>query len=343
VGAAARSYGRPVRAVRCVAHGPVADLSDLLRVEELPDPVPGAGEVVVDVGAAAVNFTDLLFVADAYQVSIPTPYTPGSEFAGTVTAVGAEVDGVAVGDRVMGRSWTGAFAEKVLVAAADVSPVPAALPTADAAAVGLVYSTAYSALRTAAEVAPGEWVAITGAAGGVGSAAVALTGRMGARSLAVVSSAAKAAFCREIGADAVVDLSAGGGPAGLRDAAREATDGGVDVVLDVVGGGLAEPLLRALRPHGRFVTIGFASGEIPRIPLNLVLLKRIVVRGFEVREFPRYEPEEARRDAGELAELLAAGVDGHVRARFPLDGVVAALTSVSDRTAVGKVVLEPGG
>jgi NADPH2:quinone reductase len=117
----------------------------------------------------------------------------------------------------------------------------------------------------------------------------------------------------------------------------------VDVVLDVVGGDIAEPLLRALRPHGRFVTIGFASGEIPRIPLNLVLLKRIVVRGFEVREFPRYEPDEARRDAGELAQLLEAGVDGHVRGRFPLEDVVKALSTVSDRTAVGKVVLEPGG
>jgi NADPH2:quinone reductase len=325
-----------------VAHGPVTELSELLRVEELPDPVPGAGEVVVDVGAAAVNFTDLLFVADGYQVSIPTPYTPGSEFAGTVAEVGAGVEGIAVGDRVMGRSWTGAFAEKVLVAAGDVGPVPAALPTADAAAVGLVYSTAYSALRTAAEVAPGEWVAVTGAAGGVGSAALALTRRMGARSLAVVSSSAKAQFCREIGADAVVDLSAVGAT-GLRDAAREATGGGVDVVLDVVGGDIAEPLLRALRPHGRFVTIGFASGEIPRIPLNLVLLKRIVVRGFEVREFPRYEPDEARRDAGELAQLLEAGVDGHVRGRFPLEDVVKALSTVSDRTALGKVVLEPGG
>jgi NADPH2:quinone reductase len=330
-----------MRAVRCVAHGPVEKLADVLRVEELPDPVPAAGEVVVDVGAAAVNFTDVLFVADAYQVSIAPPFVPGSEFAGTVAALGAGVEGLAVGDRVMGRCWQGAFAEKVLVAATDVRPVPPALPTADAAAVGLVYATAYSALRTAAEVRAGEWVAVTGAAGGVGAAAVALTRRTGARALAVVSSAEKAAFCREIGADAVVDLSAVGGPGGLRDAAREAGGGGIDIVLDMVGGAVAEPLLRALRPHGRFVTIGYASGEIPRIPLNLVLLKRIVVRGFEVREFPRYEPEEARRDAAELADVLADGVDGHVRARFPLAEAAAALTSVGTRTAIGKVVLEP--
>jgi NADPH2:quinone reductase len=318
-------------AVRCLRYGP----PEQLELAEVPDPVPGPGEVVVDVGAAAVNFTDLLFIADRYQVRVPLPFTPGSEFAGTVSAVGDDVPQRRVGDRVAGQVMTGAFAGKVRVAADDVAPVPSGADLCSAAATGVAFRTAYSALRSAGELTPGEWLGVTGAAGGVGSAAVLLGRAMGARVMAIVSTPEKARFCTHLGADAVVDLSA---EPDVRAAIRR-PGGGLDVALDLVGGPLAEVVLRGIRRRGRFVTAGYASGVIPAIPLNLVLLKDVQVRGFELRGYLEHEPERARRDASELAELLGRGLAAPVSATYPLARAAEAMRTLADRRALGKVVL----
>jgi NADPH2:quinone reductase len=320
-----------VIAVRCTRHGP----PEQLTVEELPDPAAGPDDVVVDVHAAGVNFTDLLFVADGYQVSVPVPFTPGSEFAGVVSAVGEHVTGVAVGDRVAGQGMTGAFAERVSRPARSVATLASDADLVSAAATGVTFSTAYSALRSAADLRQGEWLAVTGAAGGVGSAGVVLGRALGAKVLALVSSPRKSAFCLGLGADAALDLSS---TTDVRARIRELC-GGPDVVLDQVGGELAEVLLRSTRRRGRFVTVGFASGVIPRIPLNLVLLKDVTVRGFEIRGFAEHEPAAAARDAAELAALRKKGVGATVTARFPLERAAAALRTVADRAATGKVVL----
>ncbi|MEW2355001.1 zinc-binding dehydrogenase [Spirillospora sp. NPDC029432] len=329
-----------MKAVRCHRYGSPGELADVLAVEELPDPVPGEGQVVVAVAAAAVNFTDVLFVGDGYQVSMPLPFTPGSEVAGVVAEVGPGVAGVGAGDPVVASTFAGGFAEKVLVPAAAVRRLPAGADLAVAAASGVASATAYSALRTTAEVRPGEWVVITGAAGGVGSAAVTLAREFGARSLAVVSGPEKASFCEGLGADAVLDLS---GAPDVKSRVREITGGGADVVLDVVGGDLAETLLRATRRRGRFVTLGYASGTIPRIPLNLVLLKDVRVLGFDLRGFTELEPELAARDAAGLAALQERGIGATVTARYPLERAAEALAAIADRTVTGKVVVTPGG
>ncbi|MDN5916555.1 MAG: NADPH:quinone oxidoreductase family protein [Pseudonocardia sp.] len=320
--------------MRCVRYG----LPELLEFGRLPDPEPGPGEVLVDVHAAAVNFPDVLFVADGYQVSVPTPFTPGSEFAGVVLTAGAGADAPRPGDRVRGQVMTGAFAERIAVPADALTVAP---PDADlglAAAGGVTFATAYSALRTTAELAPGQWLAVTGAAGGVGSAAVVLGRALGARVLAVASTREKAAFCRDLGADAVLALEDHPDPPAVRERIRELC-GGPDVVLDLVGGDLAEVMLRAMRRRGRFVAVGFASGAIPRIPLNLLLLKDVQVRGFEIRGFAEHEATTYARDTTELAALRDKGIGPVVSARLPLERAAEALRLVADRRATGKIVL----
>ncbi len=323
-----------MRAVVCVEHGPPGSL----RVIERPDPVAVHGQVVVDVAFAAVNFPDVLIVADRYQVKVPTPFVPGSEFAGVVRAIGAGVDRVAVGDRVFGATMTGAYAEQVAVPAAALRPVPDGVGLDAAAALWVAHATAYHALRSIAEVTPADRVVVLGAAGGVGLAAVELAAVMGADVIAAASSAGKLALCRERGASHLIDYVADD----LRATLRALVPEGIDVVIDPVGGPLAEQALRALRWRGRFVTVGFASGEIPRIPLNLVLLKGCVVKGFEIRTFSRFEPELAARDECELLDLFASGqVVPHISAVHPLDDVAVALGDVAGRRSTGKVLLAP--
>ncbi len=319
---------------------PPERLEHLLSLVDVPEPVAADGEIVVAVTAAAVNFTDVLFIGDGYQVSVDPPFTPGSEFAGVVTDVGPGVSTVEKGALVRGAMMVGAFAERVLVPASAVTRLPETAGLELAAATGVTHSTAYSALRSAARIAHGEWVAITGASGGVGSAALTLARESGARTLAVVSTPAKAAFCHRLGADAIVDLSSA---PDVKGRIREITGGGADVVLDVVGGDLAETMLRAMRRRGRFVTLGYASGDIPRIPLSLVLLKGVQILGFDIRRFTQHEPELAARDAAELAALYERGVGATVTARYPLERAAAALTAVASRSVMGKVVLVPGG
>ncbi|ORA81015.1 NADPH:quinone oxidoreductase [Mycolicibacter kumamotonensis] len=321
-----------MRAIVCQTYGP----PESLVLQELPDPTPGPGTIVVRVRAAAVNFPDVLMIGGKYQLKIPTPFTPGSELAGDVIAVG---DGVAFapGDRVVGTSFVGGFAEQALLPAAAVSAIPDGVDYAAAAGFGVTYRTAYHALRSVAQVAEGDWVVVLGAAGGVGLAAVDLGVALGARVLAAASSPEKLAVCTQRGAEAVVDYDR----EDLKERIRAITGDGARAVLDPVGGPYAEPALRSLGRGGRFVTLGYAAGSIPAIPLNLVMLKGITVQGMEIRTFADDHPQQNERDLAELAQLFAEGrVSPYIGARFALTDTAAALRYVADRKAVGKVIID---
>ncbi|MCV7260811.1 NADPH:quinone oxidoreductase family protein [Mycobacterium shimoidei] len=321
-----------MRAVVCRRYGPPEDLV----VDEMPDPTPGPGELVVRVRAAAVNFPDVLMIGGKYQIKIPVPFTPGSELAGEVTAVG---DGVTLspGERVTGTAFVGAFAERALLRSELVSVLPDGVDYASAAGFGVTYRTAYHALRSVARVAEGDWVVVLGAAGGVGLAAVDLAVAMKARVLAAASSADKLEVCRRRGAEATIDYD----HEDIKTRIRELTDGGAQVVVDPVGGPYAEPALRGLRRGGVFVTLGYAAGAIPAIPLNLVLLKGVTVRGMEIRTFADDYPHEAARDLAELDQMFADGlVQPYIGARFPLAETPAALRYVAERKAIGKVIID---
>jgi NADPH2:quinone reductase len=322
-----------MRAAVCRVHGE----PEVVTVDDLPEPEPGPGEVRVRIAAAAVNFPDVLVVADRYQVRAPVPFVPGSEFAGVVEARGDGVTGLAPGDRVFGTVFVGAFADAVAVSASALTRVPDGVELRTAAAFGVAHRTAYHVLRSVARLQAGEQLVVLGAGGGVGLAAVQLGAILGASVSAVASTREKLDVARSYGATVVVDHRAGD----LREALRTALPDGADVVVDPVGGDVAEPALRALRWGGRFVTVGYASGTIPRIPLNLVLLKGVHVLGFEFRSFATHAAEEAQRNEHELMELLASHrAVPHIGATFPLDDVAAGLRYVADGRAIGKVVLE---
>lgn len=322
-----------MRAVVCHRYGPPEDLV----VDEVPDPVAGPGQVVVRVRAAAVNFPDVLLIDGKYQLKIPPPFTPGSELAGDVLAVGDGV-GFAAGDRVHGATFVGGFAEQAVVPGETLTAIPDTVDYAAAAGFGITYRTAYHALRSVAQVRQGDWVVVLGAAGGVGLAAVDLGVLLGARVLAAASSPEKLAICAERGAAATVDYDR----EDLKIRIREITGDGAAAVLDPVGGPYAEPALRSLARGGRFITLGYAAGEIPAIPLNLVMLKGITVQGMEIRTFATDFPAESTRDLAELAQLFADGkVSPYIGARFPLEQTATALRYVADRKAIGKVIIEP--
>ncbi|HEV3280849.1 MAG TPA: NADPH:quinone oxidoreductase family protein [Acidimicrobiales bacterium] len=309
-----------------------------MSVEEVEDPHPGAGEVVVEVAAAAVNFPDVLLVADRYQVHVPVPFTPGGEFAGTVTALGPGVDRLAVGDRVAGATLVGAFAEQVVVPAGSLERVDPAADLLVAAASGVAHRTAYHALRSVARIEPGQWVVVLGAAGGVGLAAVEMGAALGASVLAAASTPERLDICRRKGAAVGVCY----GHEDLKERIKEATGGGAHAVIDPVGGPFAEQALRALRWGGRFVSVGFASGEIPRIPLNLVLLKGVEVTGFTLSGLAGHQPADVERDRLELEELTRSGrVVPHISAVYPLEEAGRALADLAERRAVGKVLVTP--
>jgi NADPH2:quinone reductase len=322
-----------VRAAVCRSHGG----PDVVTVDDLPVPALGPDQVRVRVGAAAVNFPDVLLVAGTYQISVPPPFVPGSELAGVVEEVGDAVQDLAVGDRVMGTGLVGAFAEEAVLVADGVRRIPDGVDLRVAAAFGVAHRTAYHVLRSVAGVQPGEELVVLGAGGGVGLATVQLGRELGASVTAVASSAEKLEVAASHGARHLVDHRS----VDLRTALRESLPDGADVVIDPVGGDLAEPALRSLRWGGRFVTVGYASGSIPRIPLNLVLLKGVQILGFQFLDFATHAPDDFRRDEEELLSLLASRrVTPHLGAAFPLDEVVAALQLVADGRAIGKVVLD---
>ncbi len=286
------------------------------------------------VGAAAVNFPDVLLIADEYQISVPPPFVPGSEFAGVIVETGDGTEGFAVGDRVNGTGLYGAFAEEVVVPAAGLSRIPDGVDERTAAAFGVAYRTAYHTLRSMALVQDGDELIVLGAGGGVGLAAVQLGVQLGASVTAVASSTEKLDVAAGYGAKQLINYKTGD----LRAALKEALPGGADAVVDPVGGELSEAALRSLGRGGRFVTIGFASGAIPRIPLNLVLVKGVHVLGFQFQDVP---PDEFARNDDELLEHLVSGrVSPHVCAVYPLAETVAALRHVADGRAIGKVLID---
>ena len=322
-----------MRAARCHAY----DGIDAVTVDDVPVPPVGPGDVRVAVRAAAINFPDLLMLEDKYQISHPPPFTPGSEFSGVVEEVGDDVTALTPGDRVFGATLVGAFAEQVVVGAGAVQRIPDGVDFGSAAGFGVAHETAWHSLRSVAEVHSGDWVVVLGAAGGVGLAAVEIAHHLGARVLAAAAGADRLAVCETRGAEALVDYRA----EDLKVRIKELTDGGADVVLDPVGGPYAEAALRAMRRDGRFVTVGYASGEIPRIPLNLVLLKGVVIKGFEMGSFIFREPEAMLRGRAELLELLATGaLRPHIGGTYTLEDVQDALRAVAERRTTGKVLVE---
>jgi NADPH:quinone reductase len=319
-----------MRAAVCPVYGP----PEVVRIDERPSPTVEPGQVRVKVGAAAVNFPDVLLIANEYQISVPPPFVPGSEFAGVIVETGDGADGFAVGDRVTGTGLYGAFAEEVVVPAGGLSRIPDGVDVRAAAAFGVAYRTAYHALRSMARVQEGDELIVLGAGGGVGLAAVQLGVQLGASVTAVASSTEKLDVAADYGAKHLVNHKLGD----LRGALRDALPGGAAVVIDPVGGELSEPALRSLSRGGRFVTVGFASGVIPRIPLNLVLVKGVHVLGFQFQDVP---PAAFARNEEELREHLVSGrILPHVCAVYPLAETVAALRHVADGHAIGKVLID---
>jgi NADPH:quinone reductase len=319
-----------MRAAVCPVYGP----PDVVRIDEQPSPKVAPGQVRVRVDAAAVNFPDVLLIANEYQISVPTPFVPGSEFAGAIVETSDGAGGFAVGERVTGTGLFGAFAEEVVVPAAALSRIPDGVDDRTAVAFGVAYRTAYHTLRSMARVQEGDELVVLGAGGGVGLAAVQLGVQLGASVTAVASSTEKLDVAAGYGAKHLVNHKS----ADLRGALRDAVPGGADVVIDPVGGELSEPALRSLGRGGRFVTVGFASGVIPRIPLNLVLVKGVHVLGFQFQDIP---PDEFARNEEELRGHLVSGrVLPHVGAVYPLAETVAALRHVAEGRAIGKVLID---
>jgi NADPH2:quinone reductase len=322
-----------MRAAICAAYGG----PDALVIADVDVPSPGPGEARVAVDVAAVNFPDVLMLAGEYQIKVPPPFVLGSEFAGVVSAIGDGVAALAVGDAVFGSCLVGAFAEQVVVPAAALSNVPAGVSTDVAAGFGVAHRTSYNSLRSVAKLQPGEELVVLGAGGGVGLAAVQLGAVMGATVTAIASSAEKLAAAESCGATRLVNHRG----IDLRAALEEALPSGADVVIDPVGGDLSEPSLRALRRGGRFVTVGYASGTIPKIPLNLVLLKDIAIVGFEFRGWAMANSDEMRRNDAELMTMLGEGkVAPYVEARFGFEDVAESVRHVAEGRAIGKVLLD---
>jgi NADPH2:quinone reductase len=323
-----------VRAVVCQEFAPL----DQLRLQERPDPEPGAGQVVLAVRAAGVNYVDGLFVQGRYQIKPPLPFTPGGEVAGDIVALGAGVEGLVVGQRVLALPWLGGFASHVAVPAAAVVSIPEALTYGQAAALVQSYGTMLFSFTRRTQVAPGEWVLVLGAGGGIGLAAIDVARHLGARVIAAASSEEKLAAARRAGAEATIAYET----EDLKDRAREISGGGVDVVVDPVGDRFAEPALRALRWMGRYLVIGFAGGDIPRLPANQVLLNNRSVLGVDWGAWTMRDPDGNRALLAELMELVGSGALTPVEPiEYPLDDVVRALTDLQDRKVAGKVVLVP--
>jgi NADPH:quinone reductase len=322
-----------MKAVLCKAFGP----AHTLVVEDVPEPVAGAGEVVLTVKAAGVNFPDVLMIENKYQVKPPLPFSPGGEAAGVVLQAGPNVDAVKPGDRVMAITGHGAFAEKVVVSADRLVAVPVAMDDVTAGAFLFTYATSDHAVRDRGELRAGETMLVLGAAGGVGLAAVEIGKAVGATVIACASSDDKLAVCREHGADATINYAT----EDLREGIKRVTaDRGVDVVVDPVGGRFAEPAFRSVTWRGRFVVVGFAAGEIPRIPLNLALLKGSAIVGSSLGGWMRREPE--RFDAS-MRQLLRWHAEGRIRPRidrtFPLERAGEAIAYMAGRHVKGKVVV----
>lgn len=325
-----------MKALLCREYGPI----DRLKVEEVPSPKPGPGDVVVEVKASSLNFPDALLVQGLYQVKPPLPFSPGMELAGVVTEVGPAVRTVRAGDRVIASPGRGGFAEECLVAADRVTALPAGMDFETGAAFMLTYGTSLHALQDCARLQPGETLVVLGAAGGVGTSAVEIGKAMGARVVAAASNADKLDFCKSLGADETIDYEAGD----LRQRILDLTGGkGADVVYDPVGGAHSEAALRATAWRGRLLVIGFASGKIPEVKLNHVLLKERSVVGVYWGDWVQRDPEGHRRNVERLGVWFAEGrIKPAVSERVPLAEAPAAMTRLLQRKVKGKVVVVPG-
>jgi len=324
-----------MKALLCTRYGTPDDL----ELADIADPKPVPGEAVVRVAAAALNFFDTLIIAGKYQVKPPMPFSPSAEFAGTVESVGAGVTALKAGDRVLGYAGYGAARQRIALAADRLVKIPANVDFDHAAGICVTYGTTLYALKDRAHLKSGETLAVLGASGGVGLAAVELGKLMGARVIACASSAAKLAFAREHGADDGIDYANDD----LKDALRAKTGGnGADVIYDPVGGAYAEAALRSIAWEGRFLVIGFAAGEIPKLPLNLVLLKSCDVLGVFWGSWITRDPAGHRANTEQLLSWVAAGkLSSHVHAIYPLGEAAAALKAIASRTVMGKVILRP--
>lgn len=316
---------------------------DQIGVDELPDPMPGKGEVVIDVKAAEVNYPDILVITGQYQVKPPLPFSPGKAAAGIVAAVGEGITGIAVGDRVSAQVEYGAFAQKLRAPAVNVYRMPDGVDFAKAAALGLVYQTAHFALIERARMQRRDNVLVLGASGGIGVASVQLAKALGAATvIAGVLGPSNAAVARRCGADAVIDFEGHDLRDGLRDAVRKATGGhGADVVIDPVGGAANVAALRAMDWCGRMVIIGFASGDIPTIKANYLLVKNIEVLGLQWSDYRDRTPDWVRRVQEEIFSLHVAGkLDPVISREFALEGFKDALSLLRDGKAQGKLILK---
>jgi NADPH2:quinone reductase len=324
-----------MKAILCQRFG----APDELVLADIPDPVPAPGEVVAKVVAAGLNFFDTLLIAGKYQTKPPFPFSPGGEFAGVVESVGDAVTGFAPGDRVMGYSNFNAARERTAVSADQLVKMPADLDFDRAAALTVTYGTAVHALADRARLRERETLAVLGAAGGVGLAAVEIGALMGARVIACASNDDKLAFARERGAHEVVNYAS----EDLRQALRRlGGEHGIDVVFDPVGGGYSEPALRSLAWQGRHLVVGFAAGEIPKLPLNLVLLKGCAVLGVFWGAFVRLEKERYRSAIEQVAQWCAGGkLSCHIQEVYTLADTPTALAALSARNVMGKLVVRP--
>ncbi len=324
-----------MKALLCTRYGTPDDL----ELADIADPKPGPGEAVVRIAAAALNFFDTLIIAGKYQYKPAMPFSPAAEFAGVVESLGAGVTSLKPGDRVLGYMTHGAARERAAVSADKLIKIPGALDFDRAAGLCITYGTTLHALKDRARLKSGETLVVLGASGGVGLAAVELGKIMGARVIACASSAEKIAFARQHGADDGIDY----GKEDLKEALRQVTDGhGADVIYDPVGGSYSEAALRSIAWLGRFLVVGFAAGEIPKLPLNLVLLKGCDVLGVFWGSWIERDPDGHRANTEQLLAWAADGkLSSHVHAVYPLAEAPAALKAIAARKVMGKVILRP--
>ena len=310
---------------------------DALTWKELPTPQAGAGEVLIEIKAASLNFPDLLIVQNKYQIKPPLPFVPGSEYAGVVQAVGDGVKHLKVGQNVACLSGTGGFASHTIAPAALCMPLPAGFSFVDAAAFIMIYATSHHALVDRAQLKAGETLLVLGAAGGVGTSAIQIAKAMGARVVAAASTDEKCALCKSIGADATINYST----ENLREALKTLTDGkGPDVIYDPVGGDLAEPAFRSIAWRGRYLVVGFASGTIPALPLNLTLLKGASIVGVFWGGFAKQEPKASAAAMAELAGWYAQGkIKPVIDRTMPMAELKAAYAHMGSRGVKGKLVM----
>jgi NADPH:quinone reductase len=314
---------------------------DALAWKELPTPQPGKGEVLIRIEAASLNFPDLLIVQNKYQMKPPLPFVPGSEYAGVVESVGEGVTHLQAGQAVACLSGTGGFGTHTLAPGALCMPLPAGFPPVDAAAFIMIYATSWHALMDRAALKPGETVLVLGAAGGVGTAAIQLAKAAGARVIAAASSDEKCELCRQQGADDTINYSLHTPQQGLRDEIKRLTDGkGPDVVYDPVGGDFAEPVFRSIAWRGRYLVVGFASGPIPSLPLNLTLLKGASIVGVFWGDFARREPKANTQMMQTLAGMYAQGrIKPVVDQTLPMSDLKKAYAIMGSRAVKGKLVM----